>query len=376
MQRSYLETVQSNGLRLLEADQQSARPREDREPAAHGPAAAGARGGDVRRGSSTARGRSPSARACGSRWRRSTSCPRSTPIPEAFEKILVNLLGNALKFTERGGAIRVQGVREGRDGVHLVVADTGDGHSRRISSSGSSTGSPRWMASNTRKFEGTGIGLALVKELVELHGGRVWAASEGLGRGAQMHVVLPAGRERRGGGESDAVAEAIEDESGELRPALRNAIAGMGAELREAGGPGGAIGGIRIRRLRRRLLLPPYSWWRWSGTSSGTTRICAWGVRPAVPELPPGTPEVLVVEDNVDMRRLLHHLVGQEFRVRLARDGREGLAAVRERAPDLVLTDVMMPEHVGHRAVRGDQARSRSSRACRSCSSPRRPSAR
>jgi DNA-binding response OmpR family regulator len=83
------------------------------------------------------------------------------------------------------------------------------------------------------------------------------------------------------------------------------------------------------------------------------------GSRPAVPELPPGTPEVLVVEDNIDMRRLLHHLVGQEFRVRLARDGREGLAAVRERAPDLVLTDVMMPEMSGTElcaAIKSDPA--------------------
>ena len=76
-------------------------------------------------------------------------------------------------------------------------------------------------------------------------------------------------------------------------------------------------------------------------------------------------PEVLVVEDNADMRRLLVDLVGREFRVRAARNGREGLEAARERHPDLVLTDVMMPEMSGTELCRalksdpGDAARSR-----------------
>jgi signal transduction histidine kinase len=69
--------------------------------------------------------------------------------------------------------------------------------------------------------------------------------------------------------------------------------------------------------------------------------------------------EVLIVEDNPDMRRLLADLVGQEFRVRTARNGREGLELLRERAPDVVLTDVMMPEMSGVElcaAIKGDAA--------------------
>jgi signal transduction histidine kinase len=70
-------------------------------------------------------------------------------------------------------------------------------------------------------------------------------------------------------------------------------------------------------------------------------------------------PEVLVVEDNGDMRRLLAFLLGREFRVRLAENGRRGLEAVRERAPDLVLSDVMMPEMSGLElcaALKADEA--------------------
>jgi signal transduction histidine kinase len=73
--------------------------------------------------------------------------------------------------------------------------------------------------------------------------------------------------------------------------------------------------------------------------------------------VPRDAPEVLVVEDNVDMRQLLSFLIGQEFRLRVARNGREAMAQVRVRKPDLVLTDVMMPEMSGTElcaALKGD----------------------
>ena len=68
-------------------------------------------------------------------------------------------------------------------------------------------------------------------------------------------------------------------------------------------------------------------------------------------------PEVLICEDNPDMRELLSFVISKEYRVRVARNGREGLEAVQCRAPDLVLTDVMMPEMSGTelcRAIKGD----------------------
>ncbi len=340
MQQSYLETVQSNGLRLLklinnlldlakiESQQLQVRRRPVRLAEVCEGIISGAR---------------PLAERKGVRLEVEglEELPEIHADPEAFEKILVNLLGNALKFTDGGGAIRVHGVHEGKGGVHIVVADTGAGippnQLERIFDRFAQVD-----GSNTRRYEGTGIGLALVKELVELHGGRVWAESHGLGHGAQIHVVLPAGESDAA---EDAVSEAID--AAELSPALRSAIAGMEAELRQDEPDGEASEGtdsdasddghlreqMKYVELERNVERAEGQWKR--------------KTRPNYPDHPPGTPEVLLVEDNVDMRRLLHHLVGQEFRVRVARNGREGLEAARAHAPDLVLTDVMMPEMTG-----------------------------
>src|SRR5262249_28441133 len=251
IQRSYLETVQSNGLRLLKlinnlldlAKIESRQLKIHRVPMQ----LAGLTNGIMA-------GARPLAERKGVLLEGEglEDLPEIHVDPEAFEKILVDLLGDALKVTGRGGAIRVHGVREGQ-GVHIVVADTGVGipanQLERIFDRFAQVD-----ASTTRKYEGTGIGLALVKELVELHGGRVWAASEGVGRGAQMHLVLPLGESDAG---EDAGAEALEAEG---RPALRNAMAAMGAGIpegepgeraREQGGRAGRCGVRRSPQARR-----------------------------------------------------------------------------------------------------------------------------
>ena len=104
-------------------------------------------------------------------------------------QIAWNLLANALKFTQRGGTVRVTLERDGNE-ARLVVADNGQGIERAQL--------PRifdWFrqgeAGSKRRRGGLGIGLALVKQLVELHGGRVAADSEGPGKGAAFTVWLP-----------------------------------------------------------------------------------------------------------------------------------------------------------------------------------------
>jgi two-component system CheB/CheR fusion protein len=109
--------------------------------------------------------------------------------PVRVRQIAWNLLSNAIKFTPRGGIVKVQLRRDG-DSAQLDVEDTGQGIAPDVL--------PQifeWFRQGeggpARRKGGMGIGLALVKQLVELHGGRVEAASGGLGKGARFTVCLP-----------------------------------------------------------------------------------------------------------------------------------------------------------------------------------------
>ncbi|WP_307867934.1 SpoIIE family protein phosphatase [Umezawaea beigongshangensis] len=212
---------------------------------------------------------------------------------DMWEKILLNLLSNAVKYTPRGG-VRVSLAQDGDHAV-LRVADTGVGVPadelpllfQRFH---------RVRSTRGRSHEGAGIGLALVRELVALHGGTV-SATSAEGAGATFTVRVPL--------DSTAARDAPEDTTADARSPL------AGAYLEEA--------------------------LRWSAADE--------------PEAPaedddadPARAVVLVVEDNVDMRGLLTRLLRPHYRVLLAGDGRAGLAAAREHRPDLVLSDVMMPE--------------------------------
>ena len=249
---------------------------------------------------------------------------------DAIEKVVVNLLGNALKFTEAGGTISVEAWPEPSGGVHVQVRDTGIG----IPADELDRIFDRFAqvdAGATRRFEGTGIGLSLVKQLVELHGGRAWAESDGPGQGTRMHFTLPVG-------ESDSeAAEAVEEALIATQPRDASSLAAMEAELDlEQVEATQASGELRLTEMEQHVDR------REKSEAKGEPAAA-----PAKGVVAEDAAEILVVEDNPDMRRLLAHLIGQEFRVRTARNGREGLALVRERAPDVVLTDVMMPEMSG-----------------------------
>jgi PAS domain S-box-containing protein len=123
--------------------------------------------------------------------------------PGRLQQILWNLLSNAVKFTPRGGSVEVA-VRQAGDDVEIRVRDNGEGFAREFT--------PHLFerfrqadSSDTRVHGGLGLGLALARHLVELHGGQIEGASEGPGRGATFTVRLPLdrkGRERHTAGEA------------------------------------------------------------------------------------------------------------------------------------------------------------------------------
>ncbi len=107
----------------------------------------------------------------------------------AIQQILINLVGNAIKFTDRGGIVTIDAAREGRDLI-LTVSDTGIGiPADKLEL----IGQPFMQVQNeyTRKYEGTGLGLSLVKGLVALHGGSFAIASRP-GEGTVITVRVPA----------------------------------------------------------------------------------------------------------------------------------------------------------------------------------------
>jgi len=259
--------------------------------------------------------------------------------PDALEKVVMNLVGNALKFTDAGGSISVSAMQTDEGGVHFRVADTGIGISPdKIA--GIFDRFAQVDNSATRRHEGTGIGLSLAHEMVTLHQGRIWAESEGEGCGTTVHVVLP-----RGEIDAPEDEEVLSDGSGRVL-GLGRSIEAVEAELKLR-----SDGNTDERFVEMEQTVG-----RFEGTQA--ERSVA---EPELtsPGLVPGTPEVLIAEDNPDMRELLAMLVGSEYRIRVARDGREALALLRESAPDLVLSDVMMPEMSGTelcRAIKEDEA--------------------
>jgi signal transduction histidine kinase/FixJ family two-component response regulator len=230
---------------------------------------------------------------------------------DMYEKIVLNLLSNAFKFTLEG-AIEVR-LRDAGPAVELTVADTGSGIAgeqlphifERFH---------RIEGARARTHEGTGIGLALVNELVKLHGGSVAVASES-GRGSSFTVRLPKG-------------------DGHLEGA------GIAAPPRQLAQTALAPADYLEEALR---WLPDGS-----APAPGESSELAGGNRPLI----------LWADDNADLRAYVGRLLAPHYEVQAVADGEAALAAVRRRIPDLILADVMMPRLDGFgllHAVRQDE---------------------
>jgi CheY-like chemotaxis protein len=211
--------------------------------------------------------------------------------PAHLEKIIFNLLGNALKFTPRGGRITVE-AGTGEAGLDIVVEDSGIG----IAPKDQERIFDRFQqldGDTTRRYGGSGIGLALVSELAEAMGGRVEVESE-LGKGARFTVHFPP------------------ELSSELRGEPQ-----VGERRRRYGEGIWSPGGFEIEHLGR----------EWEGRSVAGTR----------------GPKVLVVEDDSALRRHLVQLLAADHRVVGVADGKEALKEALLLRPQVVITDIMMP---------------------------------
>ena len=225
--------------------------------------------------------------------------------PEKVQRVLLNLLSNAFKFTPAGGAIRVELRRdEGRSRAVVEVADSGPG----VAARDRDVVFDRFRQVEgglTRRFGGTGLGLSIARDLVQLHGGTI-AVSDAPEGGALFTVALPL-------------------------------WAPAGARVRPEAAAAPPQVDVRLDRPA-------------APERDG---------RDPVPEdaMAAARPLVLVVEDHPDMNRLVRECLAADFLVEAAFDGDDGLARARALRPDLIVTDVMMPGLGGDElvlAVRGD----------------------
>lgn len=236
--------------------------------------------------------------------------------PEQFERVIINLISNALKFTDPGGTVTLHVSATDRETL-IDVRDTGCGIPddklslifERFSQTDSSI---------TRRYGGTGIGLAFVREIVELHGGRVSVVST-VGNGSTFTVTLPRGTAHldprfltEAAISSDGLSKSTEESEQEPKEWTRRVLDRQDFRFLD----------IEVAAERRRVARPNMS------SSAAQTRV-------------------LVVEDNLDVVRFIHLLLQREHAVYVAQDGVHGLELARREAPDVIITDYMMPEMDG-----------------------------
>jgi PAS domain S-box-containing protein len=226
---------------------------------------------------------------------------------DMWEKIVFNLLSNAFKFT-LAGEVSVTLRRHGGM-ARLSVCDTGTGipaeelprvfeRFHRIE------GAPG------RTFEGTGIGLALIQELVRLHGGAIGVSST-LGEGTCFDVDIPFGQAHL--------------------PEQRILAAKAEADAGAGEGAGSRTGSAFVEEALR--------WLPDTQAPAVAPVVQSGALLPPVP-----VPRILIADDNNDMRSYLKSLLDPHAEVSVCADGEAAFAAILRDPPDLVLSDVMMPK--------------------------------
>ncbi len=255
---------------------------------------------------------------------------------DKLEKVFHNLLSNAFKFTPKAGRVSVTASHP----TPFPQGDSDEGPSSAkttqfiqiaITNTGSGISKERlpyifdrfYQAENSAEpsYEGTGIGLALVKELVELHHGQVRVESE-IGVGSVFTVMLPLGKEHF------RVEEVIENET-----ALSNSMEASSRSLKQKFGEEN----------------PP------SNDDSDASPEDDAGEIPETDVAKPTTiyrELVLIIEDNSDVRTYIRQQLHSTYQVVEAVDGKAGVEKAFETIPDLVISDLMMPKMSGYEVCR------------------------
>lgn len=240
---------------------------------------------------------------------------------DMWEKIVLNLISNAFKFTFDGE-------------IHVGIDRAGNFAELRVQDSG--VGIPpeaiprlferfhRVPNTRSRTHEGTGIGLALVQELVRLHGGFIRVESR-LGKGSTFIVSIPFGHNHLSSSQLSGTRSSVSTALG-AKPYVEEALRWLPDDQRESGD-------IISEHELLAVPCPPNS------ETGSRTRI-------------------LIADDNADMRQYLARLLGEHYQVESAPDGQVALEMARLHPPNLILSDVMMPLLDGFQllsAIRADE---------------------
>lgn len=229
-------------------------------------------------------------------------CPPLYLDIERFDKVLYNLLSNAMKFTPSGGSITIT-MTNANSHCLLQVKDTGIGiRTEQIPYLFERFRQAEGSAS--RSYEGTGLGLALVKELVEMHGGKISLESV-YGEGSVFTVWLVKGS-------THLPAERLLEVPAEFHSGkVTVELADVEAEM--------------VEEEEKQVLIGEGDLVKTEGEGKKL-------------------PSVLVVDDNPDLRTYVARILrAAGFAVVLARNGAEGLEMAKEQDPDVIVTDLMMP---------------------------------
>lgn len=233
--------------------------------------------------------------------------------PDKMEKVFYNLISNALKFTPAKGEIKVSLKTDpASHSLKISIKDTGKGISKKHL--------PNIFnrfyqvdESNTREYEGTGIGLALTKELIELHNGEIKVKSEE-GMGTEFIIHLPLGNLIE---EKEKLVELPENNTLSQNFNIEHQISSIEHQ--------------------------------------------ASSIEPALPEdryQAASNEIILIVEDNYDVRNYIREQIENDYEILEAKNGEEGILKAQENIPDLIITDVMMPKIDGYKfskKIRSDE---------------------